>query len=1197
VSEFLINSVSLNAAQKLTVTADFLNNISTGMIFRDASGVIVDCNRAAEETLDASREKLLGTTTTDFESGVTHLDGSPFTFDEPWAITALKSGSPMEPVIAGFVVPDGSQKWLSVRIWPAMVGGEVAGILTAFDDVTREVKEGRFLELLANLKHIGSLGLGEDELLKRVCELIVNDGHYALAWIGVASTEGGVDIVSASGETDYLFDGIVSWWGSKESGLGPTGTAIRTSATQVAEDLAAYPLYGPWRERVSTFNLSSAVALPVSLGARKAVVSIYDAHTRAFDDLSVRGLETIAQEIESAVAVAVAARQREAAIEESAAAVNALKRAELSLNESEQWFRTLVAKSSDLIVVVDNLGRFTYTNPVVDRMFGYEANSLIGRNIFDLIHPEDRRIAQEAYAASIDPEGDSADGSFVMRFLTSAGEWRFVEGVLTDCLNDQAIHGIVGNGRDVTERTYLTRALQTLSEGNQVLVHARDEESLIAELCQAVVTAGAYPLTWVGYVEHDDAQTVRIAACAGRTQILEGVEFGWGDDELGMGPIGAAIRSGEVAIENNMLTMTTASWRREHLKKFDLRSMCVFPIKLHGDTLGIIAIYSDQFNYFGPDEVETLNELAAELAYGIERLRDSERLKQNEQFVREAEERFRLAFEHNMAPMLFSDLSDRVIAVNDSFVRMVGFSREELMGNDSKLFTYPEDVGITEETLVRLSSEQIDQMRYIKRYLRKDGRIIVSEVSRSPARDSTGKILYFVSSERDITEERALAEQLSHQALHDSLTGLANRALFEDRLTQAHARIARQGGFGAVLLLDLDDFKGVNDAHGHLVGDQLLTGLARRFEFVTRTTDTLSRFGGDEFLYLAEGLGSPQEAEEVATRLIDVLAEPFSIHGLNLEQHASIGIVVFDGTSEDSSELIQRADVALYEAKRLNRGRYSMFTPSMHQQAVSHFELVQELRRALQTGDLSMHYQPIVQLNSAHVVGFEALMRWQHPERGWVPPSSFIPLAEQSDLIMELGHFALTQAVRAASAWRATDKTDGVLPYVTVNLSVHQFHDPALLGMIEAALATSGLAPERLIIEITESAMLVNVAETMSVMERISALGIGFALDDFGTGYSSLSYLALLHPTIIKIDQSFVSPPKASPRNDTLLEAIVSLGHKLGMTMLAEGIETRAQLERLHKLGCEFGQGYLWSPAVANDKVDSMLKRGVRAKK
>src|ERR1700691_943965 len=445
--------------------------------------------------------------------------------------------------------------------------------------------------------------------------------------------------------------------------------------------------------------------------------------------------------------------------------------------------------------------------------------------------------------------------------------------------------------------------------------------------------------------------------------------------------------------------------------------MCAFPLLLHDETVGMIAIYSEQINYFGPSEVDTLGELAAELAYGIERLREREQLALNEKVMREAEERFRLAFEHNMAPMLFSDLVDRVIAVNDSFCRMVGFTRDELMGHDSKQFTYPDDIGITEETLTRLSSEQIDQVRYVKRYLRKDGRIIVSEVSRSPARDPSGKILYFVSSERDITEERTLADQLSHEALHDSLTGLANRALFEDRLTQAHARIARQGGFGAVLLLDLDDFKGVNDAHGHLVGDQLLTGIARRFELVTRSTDTLSRFGGDEFLYLAEGLSSVEEAEEVATRLVDVLTEPFIFNGLSLDQHASVGIIVWDETSEDSGDLIQKADVALYEAKRLNRGRFALFTPSMHQEAISHFELVQQLRRALQIGDLSMHYQPILNLDSLDIMGFEALMRWRHPERGWVPPDIFIPLAEKSDLILELGAFALTEAVEAASSW------------------------------------------------------------------------------------------------------------------------------------------------------------------------------------
>ena len=556
----------------------------------------------------------------------------------------------------------------------------------------------------------------------------------------------------------------------------------------------------------------------------------------------------------------------------------------------------------------------------------------------------------------------------------------------------------------------------------------------------------------------------------------------------------------------------------------------------------------------------------------------------------ESEQRFRLAFESNVAGMVFADLEDKILAVNDAFCQMVGRTREELLGHDSTPFTYPEDLGISEEAHHRVTSGDTDQVTYAKRYVHRDGRVIVAEVHRSTARDPEGRTLYFVMSERDITEERALTAQLSHQALHDPLTGLANRVLFEDRLSQAHAKVVRQGGLNAVLLVDLDDFKGVNDTLGHFVGDKLLVAIARRFDQVTRSSDTLCRFGGDEFLYLAEGLTSPAQAEQVAKRLLGALAEPFSIDGAYLAQHASIGVVVCDATSTDFTESIRDADVAMYEAKRQGKGHHVLFTPSMREQATSRFALLQELRQALQAGQISMHYQPIVDLATTEVVGFEALMRWQHPERGWVPPDVFIPLAEQSELILDLGAFALREAVSAASSWDRTGARTS-RPYVTVNLSAHQFHDPGLVSMIEGGLRTSGLIPERLIIEITESVTLLDVAETLSVIEHLNRLGIAVALDDFGTGYTSLSYLALLLPKIIKIDRSFVSPPQQSARNDTLLETIVSLGKKLNVTLLAEGIETRAQFERLRLLHCEFGQGYLFSPAVPADEVEALLAR------
>ncbi|MGD0851969.1 MAG: EAL domain-containing protein [Acidimicrobiales bacterium] len=554
----------------------------------------------------------------------------------------------------------------------------------------------------------------------------------------------------------------------------------------------------------------------------------------------------------------------------------------------------------------------------------------------------------------------------------------------------------------------------------------------------------------------------------------------------------------------------------------------------------------------------------------------------------EAEQHFRLAFEDNMAPMVFTDLQDCIIAANDAFCAMMGRTRAELIGFDSKPFTYPDDVGITEASHARFLQDEIRQVRYVKRYLHKDGRMIVAEVSKSPARDKTGKTLYFIISERDITEERQLSAQLSHQALHDPLTGLANRALLDDRLSQAHSRIVRQGGHGALLLLDLDDFKGVNDTYGHLVGDQLLEAVARRLEAVTRETDTLCRFGGDEFLYLAEGISGPAEAEMIAERFLRSLDEPFVVGDLSLEQRASLGIVVWDATHTDVSEVVRDADVALYEAKRLGKGRHFIYVPGMHHQAINRFSLVQELRQAVASHDLAMYYQPIVRLSTNEVVGFEALMRWNHAERGFVPPGVFIPLAEQSDLILELGAFALHESIAAASEWGRA-KESLAEPYVSVNLSARQFHDPGLLALVKRELDECDLPADRLIIEITEGVALMEVADTLAMIEKLTDLGIGVALDDFGTGFSSLSYLALLHPMIIKVDQSFVRPLIETKHSDRLLETIVSLGHNLGMTMLAEGIETQHQLEGLRALHCSLGQGFLFSPAVPFDVAASMV--------
>lgn len=856
------------------------------------------------------------------------------------------------------------------------------------------------------------------------------------------------------------------------------------------------------------------------------------------------------------------------------------------LEATSSWYQRLLANSSDLVIVLDSTGHLLYASPSNARLLGFAPGSLDGSDVFELIHPDDHDAAAAAFVSVLSHDGVSEP--VVLRFRTATGEWRYVESVMTNCVDDPTIGGVVGNGRDVTERVFLVRALETLTDCNQVLVQATDETAFLSDVVRTIVETGGYPLAFVGFSRSDSAQTIEPVASYGRTAFLDVARLGWGTDEYSRGPTGLAVKTGVEQVIADLRTAPGTDVWRPVLEEFDLVSACVFPLRLSGQIIGSLTIYSDEVGAFRPTAVSTLRELAEDVAYGIARLREAAALRRNEELLHETQERFRLAFENNMAPMAFTDLSGTVLVVNEALCRLLGFARHEVLGRDWMEFLHPEDEPLDEEHLRRMLIEGNGEVRSVKRFIASNGRVLSAEVLKSPARDANGGLVYWVLSVRDITEERLLTEQLSRQALHDPLTGLANRALFDDRLQQARARSARTNSRAAVLLLDLDDFKGVNDAYGHMAGDELLRAIARRFEAVTRASDTLCRFGGDEFLYLAEGLSSDLEAATVAQRLLDALTEPFVVGGAKVEQHATIGIAAWDGESPDDTPVVQNADVALYEAKAQRPGGFTFFTPSMHQRALARFTMAQELRNALHGGELAMHFQPIVRLATASIVGFEALMRWQHPDRGPVPPSVFIPLAEQSDLIGELGLFALREAAHAAVGWTAAAGEDRA-PFVTVNVSAYQFRQPDFCDVVEAVLVTSGLSSERLVLEITESVALLAAEDTIATIARLRQMGVSVALDDFGTGYSSLSYLVRLQPRIIKIDKYFVSPSVADEHHDALLATIVSLGGALEMAMIAEGIETGEQLARLQLLRCEFGQGFLFSPAVTADEAQRFL--------
>jgi diguanylate cyclase (GGDEF)-like protein/PAS domain S-box-containing protein len=571
------------------------------------------------------------------------------------------------------------------------------------------------------------------------------------------------------------------------------------------------------------------------------------------------------------------------------------------------------------------------------------------------------------------------------------------------------------------------------------------------------------------------------------------------------------------------------------------------------------------------------------VAWGMALLADTEWT------LTETQERNVGIFEQAPMGIAVSSLDGGLVRVNAAYAKILGYRPEELVGKNLQEITHPDDWTDTSTHMAAAVAGDVEAYTMEKRYVRADGHMVWASVGASCVRDRAGEPLYLIAQIEDITERHALRDKLAYAAVHDQLTGLPNRTMFMDRLERLIVRAERRGRHVALMFLDLDRFKLINDGLGHDAGDRLLQRVALRLQASLRADDLLARFGGDEFTLLCE-VASEEEAVEIARRLGAAMDRPLT--EANHEQFISlsVGIALSSAETTHPTALLRNADVAMYRAKDLGPARIALYSEDDELPTAEGLRITNELHRALERSEFVLHYQPIVDLHDLRLVGMEALVRWQHPTRGLLGPVEFIPLAEESGLIVPLGTWVLREACRQAGVWavkRGGADQDNSRLNMSINVAARQLADPAFPELVAAAIDDSGFWADHVWLEITEGAILSDPVAAVVTLGRLRDLGVQLSIDDFGTGYSSLSYLKQLPVETLKIDRSFIDQLDEDPDDKAIVRAVIALGDSLGLAVIAEGIERSSQADELTALGCHLAQGFLYGRPMSPAAIGS----------
>lgn len=833
------------------------------------------------------------------------------------------------------------------------------------------------------------------------------------------------------------------------------------------------------------------------------------------------------------------------------------------LEKSEARYRFVLNSIHEAILILDQKGKLLFANPALSLILGYSVESLLEQCFWNLLHPDESAMIQKKFQyvwTGVKPEAQEE-----FRISTEHNDYTWVKIFLRTAKDDEGNKVFSGTLIDISDRIFATHIDKMLAQADNMALSGCLMEEILQMLCQQLTELFCYPLVWIVLKNKNNVQ-LTLKACAGEN-IAE--LNNWTDKE-NTDPVVKAFRYGIVQMSSNY---------------GEFCANLSIPLKDQSEVLGVLSFQFHQDHLPHKQAVERLENLAKRISLTLQRVINQHWLRLQ-----------RTAMESVANAICITNAEGQIEWANDAFSYLSGYQLQETWGKTlSQLVnSHYHNNRFWTEFWKTLEEKKVWHGEIIN--LNKQGQRYIVAQSVTPLLDTKNNITHYITIQEDITKKKALEKQMAFVATHDVLTGLANRSLLIDHIDISLFQAKRHNEQVAILFLDLDRFKLINDTLGHEAGDKLLQQVGERLNTNVRGGDLVARLGGDEFVIVLNYVSSEAELCAIAEKIITLFIEPFLIAEQQNYITTSIGICLYPLDGDNTKTLIKKADTAMYYAKDQGKNNFQFFTEVLNERVVKRVNLEKSLRIAIKNNEFELYYQPqkpINEKNEKNIFGLEALIRWIHPEQGIISPADFIPVAEETGLIIPLGEWILNRACSQVQQWReqGLDQLK-----VSVNLSARQFNSENLLTHIKIALINSNLPANCLVCELTESMMMENIETHIEVLNSIKALGIKISIDDFGTGYSSLSYLKRFPIDELKIDKSFVDDLETGENDRNIVFSIITLGHNLGLEIVAEGVETKGQLQFLENNGCDYIQGYYFSKPLATKDVFNFVQSKINQK-